>query len=485
MRRTLSLAVLPIIFMGTGLASVFLHYERREAERDVTAQVTKLQIAVGKELEKQVAALHMLADTMEPYIDKEEFREVAERLKVRHPYWRILRLFEPDGDRIVDHPEYARPPQLHGQESFDKAVETRQVQIGKLEQGPNASWAFPIRVPVIREEGVRYVLSAAVEPWLINRIIEQSTLPEHWVGNVIDSSGLLIARRPATMPDDRIPSAGALEARRSITGTGTYEGASLERTPIVGGIAWVQPWGWSVHVGSPRNRWISKLADSATKISVLSAVGFVIFNIFLWDQYRAMMAARRAAANRQALLTREVFHRTRNLLTITQAIARRTFRGERPWRDEVDAFMGRLHALARTDKAMLDANYEPIRAADLVRDALEFTGRYKIVDGKDVWTKGSMTQDFAMLVHELATNSLKYGALSEEQGWVIITLRMQENDCIFFRWEETGGPPVKEPTRRGFGLDMISRVARGMHASADCQFPETGVVCEMTLPKVG
>jgi two-component sensor histidine kinase len=89
----------------------------------------------------------------------------------------------------------------------------------------------------------------------------------------------------------------------------------------------------------------------------------------------------------------------------------------------------------------------------------------------------------ALVFHELATNSAKYGALSSVEGHVDISWD-KADDNVAILWTESGGPKVTPPSKRSFGSNLIERSLDGFGGSARIEYPETGVICRIKLPKV-
>lgn len=123
------------------------------------------------------------------------------------------------------------------------------------------------------------------------------------------------------------------------------------------------------------------------------------------------ITARKAAEARQATLVGELNHRMKNLLAVVQSIARNTFASNGPAPDGYDDFAARLAALARAQDLAIRAQHGA-RVAEIVAGELEGFGDRVVLNGPDIRTKASFAQMFALVVHELATNAVKYGALS-------------------------------------------------------------------------
>jgi PAS domain S-box-containing protein len=156
---------------------------------------------------------------------------------------------------------------------------------------------------------------------------------------------------------------------------------------------------------------------------------------------------------RSEMLTREVQHRASNLLMMVEMVARRLLSGS-----QRTAFLSVLAALSRTHHLLAVAGETSLR--DIIAGEVEAFAGQVTFEVCDVMLKPEVAQDFTLIVHELTTNALKHGALSTDEGRV--SIRGEVRDGVFrFCWEESGGPPVEETARAGFGSTILGKVARG------------------------
>ena len=154
---------------------------------------------------------------------------------------------------------------------------------------------------------------------------------------------------------------------------------------------------------------------------------------------------------RQLLLFRELQHRSQNLFAVIQAIASRTLIDGQAASEAKELFSGRLHALAHTHamlakNAFLGAPLKDILAQELISFPNQTT-----VTACDIALNTRAAEHFALIVHELMTNAVKYGALSTRQGRVDIQCSIEGTDGkgqLRFEWKESGGPLVSQPTRK-------------------------------------
>ena len=195
---------------------------------------------------------------------------------------------------------------------------------------------------------------------------------------------------------------------------------------------------------------------------------------------------RRRAQERQKLLINEIQHRTKNTLAIVQAIATQTLHNTPA---ERDAFVARLHALAGAHDLLRDDNWHQAALIDLVGKALNaFRDKHRerfVIDGPDgIFLDAQKSSLLVMALHELATNAVKYGALSNETGRVRVVWDTSADEAPKrFRlcWKESGGPPVSPPKQKGFGSLLIERALQNQLGPARLDFDPGGLVCSIEI----
>ncbi|WP_230532469.1 sensor histidine kinase [Microvirga roseola] len=199
---------------------------------------------------------------------------------------------------------------------------------------------------------------------------------------------------------------------------------------------------------------------------------------------------RKRGEERQRLLTNELNHRVKNTLTTVQAIVSQTLRSKASTREAQAAIEQRLKALARAHDVLTREHWEGARPHDIVAQAIEpFAGgdesRFHFC-GPEVRLLPGTALAIAMALQELATNAVKYGALSCSHGRVHLTWSVSGSAGerrFNLQWEEKDGPPVKTPSSRGFGTRLIERsLAQDLDGKVKVAFAETGVVCTVDAP---
>jgi PAS domain S-box-containing protein len=193
---------------------------------------------------------------------------------------------------------------------------------------------------------------------------------------------------------------------------------------------------------------------------------------------------KKQAQARQELLTREIQHRTKNLFAVVLAVVSRSFAGKYTVKDAETAVVSRLRSLGQTHVMLLDKEWQGADLAEIVRAEMNpYAGRMQI-DGPSLTLSTKTAQNFALALHELATNAAKYGALSNTTGRVHITwFKHASNGSkrFTFRWQEQGGPPVRAPTQKGFGSAVLEQaMAEYFEVPPEIQFPVAGVIYELT-----
>lgn len=203
---------------------------------------------------------------------------------------------------------------------------------------------------------------------------------------------------------------------------------------------------------------------------------------FLRDVAHRLRAAveRLRAAERQEILNGELSHRVKNTLSVVQAIAMQTLSSQID-RGSMEAFGNRLKALAAAHDVLLTRSWAAAEIADVVQATLaSFPADRVRVNGPELPIGARTAMSLSLLIHELATNAVKHGALSVPAGHVVIDWAINEGQ-LEMRWVERGGPPAIAPTRRGFGSRIINM---GLTGSGDVKlhYASDGLTVEMTAP---
>jgi two-component sensor histidine kinase len=175
------------------------------------------------------------------------------------------------------------------------------------------------------------------------------------------------------------------------------------------------------------------------------------------------MTERKRAEEQQTMMVAELNHRVKNILAIVQSMASQTVRASSSVEDFSDAFTGRLKALAIAHDILTQTRWIGVGLRELLATVLapyRSSDEMRIsIHGPAVLLPARAVLPMSMVLHEMATNAAKYGALSTQQGNVEITWQMHDDDgSIELVWQERGGPAVKSGTSKGFGTRLIDHV---------------------------
>lgn len=196
-----------------------------------------------------------------------------------------------------------------------------------------------------------------------------------------------------------------------------------------------------------------------------------------------------AAAKLQTVLIGELHHRVKNMLAIAAAIAAQSLRDASSIDAAAKTIAERMSALGVSHDLLIQESWTGAGCRTLIENAIkafqtkgfeQFT-----IDGNNVAVSSGPAVALSMIIHELSTNALKYGALSVAEGRVAITWSIDaENQRFHLEWRERGGPPVVEPTKRILAAASFRRLLPGqLKGEARLLFESTGVVCDINIPQ--
>jgi PAS domain S-box-containing protein len=201
------------------------------------------------------------------------------------------------------------------------------------------------------------------------------------------------------------------------------------------------------------------------------------------------ISERRRAEERQNLLLAELNHRVKNTLAIVLSIANQTLSRSESLDDFARSFRGRIEALAAAHSLLTAVAWHVAALRVLVEQALQpyasSDGSNVRISGGEVLLRPNAAITFSRILHELATNAAKYGALQRPGGVVAVEWTVRSNDGheLQLHWTECGGPPVRPPVRRGFGSELIERsVAYELDGQVVIDHRVEGLSCEITIP---
>ena len=207
----------------------------------------------------------------------------------------------------------------------------------------------------------------------------------------------------------------------------------------------------------------------------------------LADSVRELRLSRGKLTQTQAqlqTLVGELAHRSRNALFVIMAIVSQSARAAGSAADAERIINARLEALLRAQEATLQADGASASLRPLLQRALEPFGLERIViaPAPEVQVEADVAMGLGLLFHELATNALKYGALSLPPGRILIEWTVDAGFARFL-WREVGGPPVTAPSKKGFGARLLDTALVPQGGKAERRFEPEGMVCELRIPE--
>jgi PAS domain S-box-containing protein len=198
---------------------------------------------------------------------------------------------------------------------------------------------------------------------------------------------------------------------------------------------------------------------------------------------------RKTAELRQQLLLNELKHRVKNTLSVVQSIASQTIRSRPDPSQFVEAFSSRIASLARSHDLLTQNVWQGAALRDVVESAMKSfqTDDHRIaMSGPDIMLNADAAVALSLLLHELATNAAKYGALSQPDGRLLISWSAAQQSAdpttTTLLWEENGGPPVKPPQSQGFGSRLVHAIAAQLNGTVKLDFAPGGVRCQLNFP---
>jgi two-component sensor histidine kinase len=268
-------------------------------------------------------------------------------------------------------------------------------------------------------------------------------------------------------------------------GYGQYEGApfltiypAIIVTTLIGGreagflaalLSGISQWSWFI----PAFHWFAVTTytfDAAVAVMLGDYINKTL------DLLLINIDREKQAKQHQYLLAKELHHRIQNLFTVIQAVVRFSLPGDGMVKESAvkQRLMDRLQSMSATHRAITDSLGDGVRLRDLIDGEIRgFESRFQISGGAGLVLAPQMTQNFSLILHELITNAIKYGALSTAHGRVRVRLDWIGN-VLTFIWQELDGPPVAPPSTAGFGSRILGAFAKSFCRKVDARYESRG-----------
>jgi two-component sensor histidine kinase len=516
---------LPVVACAAFLAYHFVAESSHLTKAEYEDRLRSMRNATELRVANIIEDLQILA--LSPLLAQGRFAEFREHaIEVVNLIGGVaIALYAPDGQQLVN-TRLGMDDRLPKRIEFDverRAIETGLPQVSGLQKAvvdgqPIVAIAVPVRIA----GEIRYVLNIGLSPRYLSGLMDQY-VSAGLVGSIIDSRGLLLARRPLLDGDELIgqptipevmahigqPSALWLEAV-SRTGVPTY--SSLLRSGQSG---------WSVNLAVPRAvidgplhrtvewiivlailtlalglglaRWLAKrflaeFADFERYVTTLRAgVGEPgLGNIAEVNRMKKVLHRvgyeLAEALTQQKTLLDEINHRVKNTLGTVQSIARLSRASAKDLNQYVVSFEGRLLALSEAYNLLTENNWVGASLEAVIKRTLApFAGSNRLeISGPDILLPPKLALAVSAALQELSTNAAKYGAFSIPSGKLRILWVVEETGLLRLTWTERDGPLVRKPTRKGFGTQMIASTFSGEAGqSVKLEFDPGGLRCSM------
>jgi two-component sensor histidine kinase len=361
----------------------------------------------------------------------------------------------------------------------EKVFTTRAPQYSDLFVGAiKQSQVVTVEVPVLRGGEVIYDLSFSPPIDIFQHLVEKQRPDELWTVSLLDAKGIVFARAPNPEETFGKRASPSLYDTMFDKPEATLSSVSLDHVALSSAYARSQLTGWTVAAGVAES---SLVAPLWRNIAITGLIGGVLLLTGLAFALRMATTIARGEMLHD-LLIEELNHRVKNTLALMQAIAVQTFRSSS--RDERSKFEGRLGALAEAHNLLSQEKWQGAELKDVIGRVLQpflLNNPERIrMAGPTVPLSPRLAVVLSMIVHEIATNAAKYGALSNDSGTVALDWEVTAETPkprLRLIWTESGGPPVTAPVQRGFGSRLIERSTRDqLGGEATVDFLPRGVV---------
>jgi len=343
--------------------------------------------------------------------------------------------------------------------------------------------AVSVNVPVMRSGRVAYNLGLPLTSRDLSQLLIEQRMDESWTAAIWDRAGTVIARSrdwekyvgqkasPSIYP-------AIMAQRDQVLTTVTFDGQR-----VVTAIAHAPAIGLTLAIGVPE-----AMLQAPQRHALLLILALSVGCLALSGGFAARLAGQVLLADREKeILVQELGHRVSNLLATVQGIAAQTGRASNSKQEGFARLQERIAALARTQRIVTDHKWEAAPVRRVVEAALEpFLGAASAIEltGDAQVSIGARTAlAITLAIHELATNAVKYGALSIPSGKVRVSWKADNRKHVILEWEESGGPAVQPPVRKGFGSTLLERgLTDSASGSANVEYRPSGVRCVLRLP---
>jgi two-component sensor histidine kinase len=473
---------LPLIVFAAAIILIDYGQDRREASEQVLRTVRSIRLVLDAEMQRMSGGLQVLSLTNALRDgDFDGFRRIAKGFLDQYRDGGVVLVADRDGRQVFSSitSDTASLPPRNNREIVEKVFAEKKPLYSNLFIGAvKKKMIVTVEVPVFRDDDVVYDISFSPPIELFQDIINTQRPSDDWTISIFDGEGTNFARVPNPQETIGKRASPTLYAAMFQKSEDTLPTVSLEGVPLITAYTRSSLTGWTVGGGVAEATLVAPLWRN---LAITSLIGGVLLLIGLAFAVRMATTIARGEMLHN-LLIEELNHRVKNTLAILQSIAAQTFRSAS--RDEREKFEGRLGALAEAHNLLSKEKWQgselqEVAGRVLQPYALNNPSRIRM-SGPKVPLSPRQAVVMSMIVHEIATNAAKYGALSNESGTVTLDWAIAADNPVRrlkLMWTETGGPHVAAPVQRGFGSRLIERSARDqLGGDATVDFLPHGVV---------
>jgi two-component sensor histidine kinase len=495
---------------------------------DRVQQTTRaLVAAVDGRFQTRIALLQGLASsTPLEQGDLQQFRRRAETVLQSLPAGAEIILFDATGQELLNTsvPAGKPLPFRANMRAVKEVFATGRPFVSDLFRDALANrLTVSVDVPVFDGGQVRYGLGLNIFREEFHALVTEQRIPPSWFLGLVDRNGILAARLPLPERYVGTPAAPLLQDAIKGASEGHVE------TPTLEGVAVVSTWsrsattGWAMALAVPKRALYAPLYQNLIFLLTSGFAAAVIGGILAHRlgssiSSRLVVLERRASGlttdrerpalppgireidnvdqelraaadtirdqqQHQHMLMAELDHRVKNILAIVQALVSKTLGRS----EQTTAIAGRIRALADAHSMLTRMQGRGAPLSELIETTLgvHMGSKQVMLSGPPVVLNARATQAMALALHELATNAVKYGALSNSTGRIEITWSIADGrqPRFFLTWAESGGPPVSPPDRQGFGTMLIEKnLPSTLEGAVVREFRSTGMICRIEAP---